>query len=34
MVKISAQLEHFSVLVLSELKILSVIVNTGFLNLF
>jgi hypothetical protein len=33
-VKISAQLEHFSVLVLKGLKILSVIVNFGFLNLF
>jgi hypothetical protein len=33
-VKISAQLEHFSVLVLKELKILLVKVNFGFLNLF
>jgi hypothetical protein len=33
-VKISAQLEYFSVIVLKRLKILSVIVNFGFLNLF
>jgi hypothetical protein len=33
-VKISAQSEHFSVLVLKGYKILSVIVNFGFLNLF
>ncbi len=34
MVKISAQLEHFSDLVLNVLNILSVIVNFGFLTLY